>query len=214
VAREDLLQTQAALRLNFPIYALVGGAENLPGGATFFERFAADRGSQRLGKGFPLNPDLSPDKVGGEIEKAVNWTFGSLLPYWVFKLMRADGASSVETRENAGLVRFLVELRRRAFRLANLMSRAIAFSDDRVPSFGGCYLAVTLPADPNDVKFAKEFFRKVESSQGYVAWTDEAYADDASYRSATRMGYAFLTFLFLGVLALAGYAGYVHFGAK
>jgi hypothetical protein len=94
------------------------------------------------------------------------------------------------------------------------MSRAIAFRDDRVPTFGGCYLAVTLPADPNDVKFAKEFFRKVESSQGYVAWTDEAYAEDAAYRATTRLGYIFLAFLFLGVLALAGYAGYVHFGAR
>ncbi|HEV3384899.1 MAG TPA: type VI secretion protein IcmF/TssM N-terminal domain-containing protein [Gemmata sp.] len=214
VAREDLIQTQAALRLNFPVYALVGGAENLPGGVTFFERFAADRGSHRLGKGFPLNPDLPPDKVGSEIEKATNWTFGSLLPYWVFKMMRADGTSSSETRDNAGLVRFLVELRRRASRMANLMSRALAFRDDRVPSFGGCYLAVTLPADPNDVKFAKEFFKKVESSQGYVSWTEEAYADDASYRSATRLGYTFLVFLFLGVFALAGYAGYVYFWAK
>jgi hypothetical protein len=214
VAREDLILTQATLRLHFPIYALVGGVENLPGSATFFERFTADRGSQRLGKGFPLNPDLQPDKVASEIEKTTNWTFGSLLPYWVFKLMRVDGAPGVEARENASLVRFLVELRRRASRLANLMSRAIAFRDDRVPAFGGCYLAVTLPADPNDVKFAKEFFRKVESSQGYVAWTDEAYAEDAAYRATTRLGYTFLAFLFLGVLALAGYAGYVHFGAR
>ena len=29
----------------------------------------------------------------------------------------------------------------------------------------------------------------MESSQGYVAWTDAAYAEDASYRSMTKMGY-------------------------
>lgn len=214
VAREDFIQAHSTLRLHFPIYALVGGAENLPGGETFFQRFAADRGSQRLGKGFPLNPDLSPGTVGSEIEKAITWTFGSLLPYWVFKLMRVEGGTSTETRENAALVRFLIELRRRASRLANLMSRAMTFRDDRVPSFGGCYLAVTLPADPNDVKFAKEFFRKVESSQGYVAWADEAYAEDAAYRASTRLGYTFLVFLFLGVFALAGYAAFVHFGTR
>jgi hypothetical protein len=213
VAREDLIQTQAALRLHFPIYALVGGAENLPGGATFFERFAADRGSQRLGKGFPLNPDVSPGNVGSEIEKATNWTFGSLLPYWVFKMMRAESTTS-EARDNAALVRFLIELRRRASRFANLMSRAIAFRDDCAPTYGGCYLAVTLPADPNDVKFAKEFFKKVESSQGYVAWTDEAYAEDAAYRASTRLGYTFLAFLFVGLFILAGYAGYIHFVAR
>ena len=63
-------------------------------------------------------------------------------------------------------------------------------------------------------KFAKEFFKKVESSQGYVSWTEEAYADDAAYRSATRLGYIFLAFLLLGVLSLAAYAGYVHFGGR
>jgi hypothetical protein len=91
------------------------------------------------------------------------------------------------------------------------MSRAFAFRDDRVPTFAGCNLAVTLTAEPGDVKFAKEFFKKVESSQGFVAWTDEAYAADAAYRSSTRLGYTFLAFLFLGVLALAGYAIFVHF---
>jgi hypothetical protein len=94
------------------------------------------------------------------------------------------------------------------------MSRAMVIRDDSVPSFGGCYLAVTLPAEPNDVKFAREFFRKVESSQGYVAWTEEAYANDASYRSATRLGYTFLAFLFLSVLGLAAYTSYVHFAAR
>jgi hypothetical protein len=63
----------------------------------FFERFASDRGSQRLGKDFPYNPDVQPDKVGSEIEKIANWTFGSLLPYWVFKLMRAE--ARVRNRE-------------------------------------------------------------------------------------------------------------------
>ena len=29
----------------------------------------------------------------------------------------------------------------------------------------------------------------MESSQGYVAWTDAAYAEDAGYRSMTRMGH-------------------------
>ena len=64
------------------------------------------------------------------------------------------------------------------------------------------------------MKFAKEFFKKVESSQGYVAWTDAAYSEDAGYRSMTRMGYLALALIALGVLALAGYVGYEQFVAK
>jgi type VI protein secretion system component VasK len=211
VAREDLARTEAALKLRFPVFALVGGVEALPGGATFFERFAVEKGSQRLGKGFPLNPDVRPGDVGEEVEKSVRWIFGSLLPYWVFKLMRSDGGTGGESRDNAGLFRFMVELRRRAPRLGRLMSRALAVRDDQLPVFGGSYLAVALYADPNDPKFAREFFRKVEAAQGAVAWTEAAYDEDANYRSATRTGYAVLTLIGLGVLALAGYVGYVQF---
>src|SRR5262249_29334456 len=146
VAREDLARSEAALKLRFPVFALVGGVEALPGGGTFFERFAVEKGSQRLGKGFPLNPDVRPADFEAQGEKGVRWVFGGLLPYWVFKLMRADG----EPRDNGGLYRFMVELRRRAPRLARLMSRALAVRDDQLPVFGGCYLAVTPYGDPTD----------------------------------------------------------------
>lgn len=199
VAHEDLSRAIAALKMQFPVFALVGGVESLPGGAGFFTRFAAERGSQRLGKGFPLNPDLSPATVGAEVEKATGWVFGSLLPYHIFKQMKADTAT--DTKENAALFRFLVELRRRAPRLARLVSRAVA-DGETSPVFGGCYLAV---AGGDDVKFAKEFFKKVEHSQAAVAWTDDAYAEDANYRSSARLGYAVLGLLILGVVALAAY---------
>jgi hypothetical protein len=211
VAREDLARAGAAFRLRFPVFALVGGVEMLPGGFSFFERFAIERGSQRLGKSFPLNPDLPPAAAAAEVEKAVRWVFGSLLPYHVFKQTRTDAPA--DSRENASLVRFLIELRRRAPRLARLVGRAVA-SEHEVPEFGGCYLAVSLPGDAADVKFAREFFKKVESSQGYVAWTDEAYAEDAAYRSGARMGYLALGLIALGVLGLAGYVGYEQFVAK
>jgi hypothetical protein len=211
VAREDLARAEAAFRLRFPVYTLVGGVEMLPGGLTFFERFAAEKGAQRLGKSFPLNPDLQPVTAGEEVEKASRWVFGSLLPYHIFKQTRTDEAA--DSRDNASLVRFLIELRRRAPRLARLVGRAVG-TDHTVPEFGGCYLAVSMPGESAEVKFAREFFKKVESSQGYVAWTDAAYAEDASYRSMTRMGYLALAAIALGVLALAGYVGYEQFVAK
>jgi hypothetical protein len=210
VAREDLARAGLALRLRFPVFALVGGVEALPGGVMFFERFAPERGGQRLGKGFPLNPALQPAAAVSEADKAVAWVFGSLLPYYVFKHMR--GESGTDLRDNASLFRFMVELRRRAPRLARLVSQAVA-NDTHVPVFGGFYLAVTTPRDANDIKFAREFFKKVEVSQAAVAWTEEAYAADASYRGMARTGYITLCLLFVGVLAFAAYVGYVQFAA-
>lgn len=209
VARQDLAVAGETLKLRFPMYVLVGGVEDLPGGQLFFQRFAADQGGKRLGKGFPFNPVIRPDDVPEKVEAAVGWVFGSLLPYWAYKLTRVDGtAAAADTRDNAGLVRFLAEVRKRGPHLARLVSRAVVTRGDEVPVFGGCYLSAVLPADPNDAKFAREFFKKVESSQGYVAWADEAFAEDAGYRRLTMLGHVALAVLAAGVLAFAGYVAY------
>ena len=212
VARQDLAVAEAATKQRFPVYTIVGGVENLAGGQTFFERFAADKGSQRLGKGFPLNPEIKPDMVGEAVETSVSWVFNSLLPYWAFRLMRVDGNVSSDTKDNAGLVRFLAEVRRRGPHLSRLVSRAVVLYGDVVPEYGGCYLTVFLQGEPTDAKFAREFFKKVESSQGYVAWTDEAIAEDAAYRRSTFLGHAALGTIVVGVLAFAGYVIYTKFG--
>jgi hypothetical protein len=188
---------------------LVGGAEDLPGGKVFFERFAADKGGQRLGKGFPLNPEVRPADVAAAVESSVNWVFASLLPYWAFKLTRVgDADARSDTRDNAQLVRFLAEVRRRGPHLARLVSRAVQPDGERVPVFGGTYLTVVLDGDRNEAKFAREFFKKVESSQGYVAWTDEAFAEDASYRRMTLLGHLALAGILAAVAALGVYVVY------
>ena len=89
---------------------------------------------------------------------------------------------------------------------AQLMSysRAVV-PGDQTPNFGGCYLSVVSQGQPEEAKFAKEFFRKVESTQGYVAWTDEAFAEDASYRTTTKLGYVALMVVLTAVTAFAGY---------
>jgi hypothetical protein len=210
VARQDLTVAESVLKLRFPVYAMVGGVESLPGGQLFFERFAADKGGQRLGKGFPLNPDVRPTDAAAVVESAVGWVFGGLLPYWALKLARVDAGGS-DTKDNSQLVRFLAEVARRGPHLARLISRAVVVHDDS-PVFGGCYLSVVSPAEPDEAKFAKEFFRKVESTQGYVAWTEEAFAEDAGYRSTAKAGYAVLLLVMAAVIGLAGYVVYTKFG--
>jgi hypothetical protein len=208
VARHDLTVAEAGFKLRFPVYALIGGAEDLPGGHLFFERFASDKGDRRLGKGFPLNPELRPTDAAAAVEAAVGWVFGNLLPYWSLRLMHVDNVEgSADSIANAQLVRFLAEVGRRGPHLARLLSRAAA-AGDRVPLFGGCYLTVLPQTGSGGALFAKEFFRKVESTQGYIAWTDEAFDTDDSYRSATKLGYTALTVLLTAMLLFGGYVAY------
>lgn len=201
VARHDLSVIEAGLKLRFPVFALVGGLESLPGGTTFFDTFAVDKGTQRLGKGFPYNPDAGPDAISASIEGISQWILGGLLPYWALKQTRVGGANDVDS--NAGQVRFLDAVRRRGPHLGRLLSRAVA-GPDTSPVFGGVYLTV-VPPNGGDALFAKEFFRKLESAQGFVAWTDEAYAVDAQYRRLVLGGYVTLAVIVAAVIALGVY---------
>lgn len=206
VARQDLGVAESALKLRFPVYALAGGTEDLSGGQMFFERFAADKGNQRLGKSFPLNPDVTPERVGEHIERGISWVFGGLLPYWAFKMMRAE--ATTDTTSNASIVRFMAEVRHRGPNLARLVSRAVMVYGDQTPVFAGCYLVVFPHANREEAKFAREFFKKVETSQGAVAWTDEALVEDAGYRSKTVTGHITLALLALAVVAFAVFVAF------
>lgn len=203
VARQDLSVIEKTLKLRYPVFALLGGMELLPGGGTFFDAFAAEKGNQRLGKGFPLNPSGGPADVESAIEANAGWVLGGLLPYWALRYTRITGGPN-DTDDNAASVRFLTESTRRGPALGKLLSQAIA-GGDQAPTFGGCYLVVGSVRDPNEAKFARDFFKKVEGSQAAVAWTADAYAADAAYRRFTMMGYAGLGVMALVVVALAVY---------
>ena len=207
VAQKDLATMVDAMRLKFPVYALVCDVDTLPGAGAFLQRFAtADRRQQRLGKSFPLNPDLKPASVPDAIETNVNWIFSSLLPYWVYKLFRLETPNVESPNEasqaNGELTQFLVAVRDRSQKIARLVSRAAMARADELPSFGGCYLTAPDPGGSEPL-FAQEFFKKVESTQGFVSWTDEAYVLDAGYRSATKTGYLALGVIAVAVAALA-----------
>ncbi len=75
---------------------------------------------------------------------------------------------------------------------------------DEIPVYGGCYLTAT-ESGTSEALFLHEFFKKVESTQGFVTWTDEAFALDAAYRSKTKLGYVVLGVIVLAVAALAVY---------
>jgi|SRR5262245_13233260 len=214
IARQDVRTAEDAFRLSFPVYALLGGLESLPGGPEFLTKFAVDRKGQRLGKGFPLVPDLPPGGAADQVEKGTLWVFHSLLPFWVFKLFQVERSgedAAGSTRANAGLFHFLSAVRQRGSAAARLVGRLAMGGDAGPMRFGGVYLTASAPEIAGGPLFVDEFFRKVISSQPYVAWTDAAFADDAQYRRMTKLGYMFLGVVVLAVLGLAGYVGYEVF---
>ena len=209
VAQKDLATMVDSLRLRFPVYALVADLETLPGADEFLTRFATDKRQQRLGKSFPLNPDLKPTSVPDAVEASTNWIFQSLLPYWAYKLFRletpnVESPSEVATA-NGNMLQFLVAVKDRAEKIGRLVSRAVVPRADEVPAYGGCYLTALEPGGSSEPLFAHEFFKKVESTQGFVAWTDEAFALDSSYRGMTKTGYLALGVIAAGVIGLAMY---------
>lgn len=208
IGREDLRTAADALKLHFPVYALLGGIETLPGGPEFLVKFAADRKGQRLGKGFPLAPDLPPERSADQAEASALWVFHSLLPYWVFKLFNVERGGENPTasvRANAELFHFLDAVRTRGRAAARLVGRLATAGADGPVRFGGCYLTASTPELGGGPLFLDEFFKKAVQSQGFVEWTDAAFAEDAAYRRSTTLGYVLMVALIVGVVALAAY---------
>ena len=204
VARHDLQEFRTALRMSYPVHVLIGDLEALPGYEEFLARFP--RKDQRLGKGFPLNPDLPADKVPLAVEGSVDWVFKGLLPFWAFKLCRLETPNQElpgdAARANGELFQFFCEIRERAPRLAGLVRRAVVPETGEPALFGGCYLAGT---NRPEAGFLQEALKKIESTQGYVVWADEAFAEDARCHRLAATGYLALGVLVAAVVALAVY---------
>ncbi len=193
VMLRDLQAVRESARMHCPVYALIGDLERLPGSQEFLAQFPADKRRQRLGKSFPLVPEVEPEKVGNTIEATVRWITESLIPYWIFKLFRLEspGGTPGDTIEsNAQLFHFLTDLRERSSRLARLISKGVVVSLDAPPLFGGCYVAGT--DSGGERAFCPGFWKRLEETQGSVAWTADAFAADARYRARTQMGYVAL----------------------
>jgi len=122
------------------------------------------------------------------------WVFENLIQSAVFKNARVETeAWAWRPANNARLIRFLHEILKRGPHLARLVSSTMATDPDRSPVFGGFYLWTIARGKTIEVKFVRDFFKKVESTQGSVAWTQEAVDLNARYRLLAMLGYTALT---------------------
>jgi hypothetical protein len=203
-AQKDLRTLGEGLKLTFPVFVVLADLERWSGAASFLARFPDEKRKNRLGRGFALAPDVTPEQYPKLVERDVTWVFDRLLPFWCFRFFRLE-TPNIESPEeavqaNAEIFRFLAESQQRASTVGRMVAKAVQPNEDSVPEFGGCYVVAQAAGQP---WFTQDLFAKVEGSQDFVAWTEDAFAENDDYRSWTWYGYAFLLLVWLAVAALA-----------
>jgi hypothetical protein len=205
-AQKDLNTLRAGLKLEFPTFVLLADLEQWSGAATFLARFPEDKKSKRLGRGFPLAPDVPLTQYAGCVERDVQWIFDHLLPFWSFRLLRLE-TPNVESSEeavqnNAEIFRFLAQSQQRAATVGRMVAKVMQPDEESHPLFGGCYVVAQGGGQP---WFTQDLFTKVEGAQDFVAWSQEALDEEEDYKTWTWYGYGILLLIWLALGALAYY---------
>lgn len=207
VMQRDLRTIRESCRLYFPVYALIGDWDRLTGFREFLHLFPADKFRQRLGRGYPLVPSIPADTVVQCIEQSVRWITDSLLPFWATRMFRIESMPAqfqAVFESNASLFRFLDDLRERSGRTARMVASGVVVDLAAPPLFGGCYLLG--PETNHERAFSPGFWKRLDETQGNVAWTEAALDADARDRRRTMVGYMLLA---VAVALVAGFAVFV-----
>jgi hypothetical protein len=213
LAQRDLAAVRQALRVNFPVFALVCDLETLPGFRELTARLGGDQRDRRLGQRFPLVPDVERSAIPGMIENGLQQLGNRLVPNLVSTLWRvesagggAGGTFAEAVRGNVELYRLVGGVRDCQKRLARALSRAVLPEGGPPVMLGGCYLAGTGPDPAREQAFVPGVFRRLIESQDFVSWTPDAIARDQAYSRWTRSGYVALGLLVLACLGVIGYS--------
>ncbi|MFO0812375.1 MAG: type VI secretion protein IcmF/TssM N-terminal domain-containing protein [Gemmatales bacterium] len=203
-AQKDLKVLQDTLKLHFPVFVLLADLEKMNGASAFLSRFPEERRKNRLGRGFPLAPDLTTEQYPQRVEKEVEWIFAKLLPFWCFRFFRL-ATPNVESHDeavqmNGELFRFLAEVQNRSTIVGKLIAKAVQADEDSLPHFGGCYVVAQSGGQP---WFTQDLFSKLEAAQNYVSWSQAAFDEDDDYKAWTWYGYGFLLIVWVAIAALA-----------
>lgn len=205
--QRDLRTIRESCRLYFPVFALIGDWDRLTGFGEFVNQFPTEKSRQRLGKGYPLVPSIPPDNVVQSIEQSVRWITDSLLPFWVTRMFRIEALPTqfhAVLESNGLLFRFLDDLRERSARTARMVASGVVVDLEAPPLFGGCYI---VGSEMNHERaFSPGFWKRLDETQGNVAWTEAAFDADARDRRRTIFGYALLG---SAVVLVAGFAVFV-----
>jgi hypothetical protein len=214
LCRHDLNAAREVFQTHYPLFALVGDLEKLPGNCfrEFVDRFPESKRVGRLGQRFPLVPVLDYAVLEGKIAESVNWICEVLIPSWVYRLCRVERAATDSlpqvTRGNARVIQFMSQMHGRRHRLARILTRGLLVGERGPLLFGGCYLGGT-GEGVQEQAFVPGVLKRLLDDQSAVSWTQEAVTEEASFQRWTRYGYVGLAVAVAALAALAA-LGILH----
>jgi hypothetical protein len=204
----DLQTVRGTLKVNCPQFALLCDLETAPGFGEFISRQDPKDRQRRVGQRFPLGTDLRGQPLSDALDGSVHWLCNNVLREWVYRLFRVEATAKDDptavVEGNCRLYLMLSEMWERANRLSRILTRGLLGSGESSLRFGGTYLAST-GQDAGQQAFVAGVFRRLTDSQNYVAWTDEAKAEDARQHRWANIGYGVLGLLGVAVLAVIGW---------
>ncbi len=207
--QRDLTNAREALQVQCPIFAVVCDTERALGFGDFLSFYPEGQRRRYLGQQFPLSPDLDASARVRMVERGVQWIGNSLLPSLLYKNWDVESAGRSElwetTNRNTRLYQFLWQIRDRQKRLSRILTRGIVMHSQGPTMLGGCCFAATGRDRAREQGFASAVFRLLNDNQNFVSWTPEALGIEADYRRWTRLGYAALAVLGIGLIVLESY---------
>lgn len=209
LCQRDLAVAHQVLRVLCPVFALVCDLEKVPGFGDFRAGFSDRQRHRRVGQRFPLVPDVVGEEAQALIDRGLSWVGDATLPGWVYQYFRVERSPEQLTaavRSNTGLYQFLGEMRSRIRLLSRVVTHGLLEKAGDPLMFGGCYLAGTSKETAEQAFIAGVVRRPIEE-QDYVAWTDDALAEDAAYHRRTWLAY--LAAVVLAVVDVAAIAGVI-----
>lgn len=194
VCQRDLETVREALQVQCPVFTLVCDLESAPGFPDLIERLPESQRSQRLGRGFPLVPDLDPTALPTMMNAGIGWTCQTLVPNLIYRLFRLPGSEERRGSEtldgNIRLYQLVQEMRDRQHRLGGILKRGILRESAATSLFGGCYLAATGRDSRSEQAFVAGVFPLLLDNQNFVSWTPTALSENSSYQRWAGFGYA------------------------
>jgi hypothetical protein len=186
--RRDLSAARTALRVDCPVIAMVADLETAPGFPEFAKHFSQkDREMTRIGRSFPLTPDLNGRRLADVVHSALAWFCTTEFPTWIYKffdLESSDGERpEAATQANVQLYQILAQLLERHQRISHILTQGI--TDETAggrPMFGGCYLAGTGSKPEHNQAFVAAVFHRLVEERKNASWSEAALAADVRQR--------------------------------
>lgn len=206
-AQSDLTTLASALRLRFPVTALVTGMERESGFRELVRRVGAERARlQRFGKGFKVWDSTAPEQLGALCAHACG-----AFELFIYELFRERDSLTVPEKApgNRKLYSLLGKIRRDfQSRLDGILVEGYGYDPDRASRelpllFGGCYFAATGGTEAGQA-FVQSVFERLIEEQEELEWSPGVLREDGWFRRLAYAGFA----LDAALLAAAAYLFY------